>query len=114
MRFKIIAPALAVFLGLSTSAMAGSPDSPGAGGQAVKNAVGLYKESGTNFGAAVSTVVQSGGNLGKEIQTVKEYAGGDPNPDNDIATAEAAAIHQLADQSPGVLQVTHDPVDFPF
>ena len=83
MRFKIIAPALAVFIGLSTSAMAGSPDNPGAGGQAAKDAVGYYKDAGTNFGAAVSSVVQGGGNLGKEVQSVKEYIGGDPNPDSD-------------------------------
>ena len=81
MRLAIVT--FAACLGLSATAMAGSPDNPGAGGQAVKNATQTYKEYGLNWGQAVSDYVHAGGNLGEAVQGAKEYGGGDPNPSND-------------------------------
>lgn len=83
MRLAIAAPALIAALGLSAAAMAGSPDNPGAGGQAVQNAAHVTKEIGTNWGSIVSEYSKAGGNLGEAVQGAKEYDGGDPNPSND-------------------------------
>lgn len=63
----------------ATSALAGAPDDPGLGGQAVKEAVQFYRDLGMTFGEAVSEYVQTtDATLGGEVSALNE-----PNPAND-------------------------------
>lgn len=63
----------------ASSALAGAPDNPGAGGQAVKEAVAFYKDLGMTWGEAVSDYVQTtDDNLGGQVSSLNE-----PNPAND-------------------------------
>ncbi|WP_372840816.1 hypothetical protein [Phaeovulum sp.] len=62
-----------------SSAYAGAPDSPGAGGKAVKEAVAAVKGAGLTWGEVVSDFVQNNdGNLGNQVSALNE-----PNPAND-------------------------------
>ncbi|MDP2063407.1 MAG: hypothetical protein Q8J98_09940 [Phaeovulum sp.] len=80
MKFKpIFAMTCVLAMFGTTPALAGAPDDPGAGGQAVKATVALYKSAGIPFGQAVSEFVQnSDANLGGQVSAINE-----PNPPND-------------------------------
>ncbi|GEM_PF-6960227 len=80
MKFKpIFAVACVVAAFGASSALAGAPDNPGAGGQAVKAAVAYAKEQGLNWGQVVSDFVHTyDTNLGNEVSALNE-----PNPAND-------------------------------
>ena len=82
--FKFLAAA-SLIAAVSSPALAGSPDNPGAGGQAVKAAVETVKANGATWGSVVSANAQTPGNpnLGQAIQDAKDALGGSPNPAND-------------------------------
>lgn len=80
-RLIVLLASLALF---ASPAIAGAPDNPGAGGQAVKAAVEATKAGGATWGSVVSEFVHTtDGNLGGAIQDAKDALGGSPNPAND-------------------------------
>lgn len=68
---------------LTSSALAGSPDNPGAGGQGISATVEEFRQVGVTWGSAVSEFVRtSDKNVGDEVRNYKGD-GGFPNPAND-------------------------------
>jgi len=68
---------------VSSPALAGSPDNPGAGGRLIGSVAEAY---GAEFGSSVVWVSQLPGSekLGQDIQSyASPENGGTPNPDND-------------------------------
>lgn len=80
MKFKpVFATTCVVAAFAASAALAGSPDNPGAGGQAVKAAVEAFRAAGIPWGQVVSEFVHtSDGNLGEQVSAINE-----PNPAND-------------------------------
>ncbi|MDP1668367.1 hypothetical protein [Phaeovulum sp.] len=80
MKFKpIFAMTCVLAMFGTTPALAGAPDNPGAGGQAVKAAVASVKAAGFTWGEIVSEFVQTtDGTLGEQVSAINE-----PNPAND-------------------------------